>query len=217
MTGYAFGGAGPSVHADNSVPVSAGPFPEYAVPSEFEDAPYADTIGWAPGISVDRARLGEPRPDFRPTPNKPPGRWWQRNSDTIARHSVEEQDADGWEENKGGSGKPTAPDPRRNPPPETRLTQAMAPRTYSFFRPWDNTSARLLNGTHFSMADHRREYEILGMAPVRNARNTYRIEPTPWDANMVDTPVDVEPSGPRNGRVAAVNLPPSQNRSGRLM
>jgi hypothetical protein len=36
------------------------------------------------------------------------------------------------------------------------------------------------------MADHRREYPILGMAPVNSRRNTYRVEPTPWDINIVD-------------------------------
>jgi hypothetical protein len=68
----------------------------------------------------------------------------------------------------------------------------MNPRTYFFWRPFETNQpkmgARRLNGIHFSMADHRRDYEILGMEPAKTRRNTYRLEPTPWDTNLVDYP-----------------------------
>lgn len=49
-----------------------------------------------------------------------------------------------------------------------------------------------LNGEHFSMAQHRHDYEHFGMAPVRSWRNTYRLDPQPWDANLTDSPSNTE-------------------------
>jgi hypothetical protein len=66
---------------------------------------------------------------------------------------------------------------------------------------------------HFSMADHRRTYDVLGMAPVQSRRNTYRADPAPWDANVVDMPVDVSPV---NARVRVVELPARTGGSYRL-
>jgi len=91
-----------------------------------------------------------------------------------------------------------ADNPRRDPVPLTRPTGLASPSMYRFYRPFDQLNrpyddvvvgtARDLNGQHFSMADHRRTYDILGMAPQKTPRNTYRLEPTPWDDHMVDTP-----------------------------
>jgi len=89
--------------------------------------------------------------------------------------------------------------PRRNVPAEpSRLTANDSPSEFKFFRPFDQMnrptedavfgSARHLNGQHVSMADHKRNYEILGMAPARTRRNTYRLEPSPWDEHIVDHP-----------------------------
>src|SRR3546814_10876093 len=74
----------------------------------------------------------------------------------------------------------------------------MSPRSYTFTRPFDSLnrnyanvsigSARQLNGQHFSMADHRREYPILGIKPNHLRRNTYRLDPSPWDADLIDVP-----------------------------
>lgn len=107
-----------------------------------------------------------------------------------------------------------APNPRSMPPPESgqaggtrtvhsgdvesRGTMRMSPATYSFTRPMDHRTygdidvwtSRQNNGMHFSMADHRRNYEILGMRPPQSRRNTYRIDPPPWDADIVDLPPD---------------------------
>lgn len=197
----------------------------YAVPGVERDAPYADYPGWSPTLRTgdipDGTRIMvQPRRDFRPEPDRPPEEFWGRiDADTSFRHSGETVDADGWEEYKGGSGKSAAPDPRRNPPAEPRPTTRMAPRSYSFTRLFDQlrkgNGARQLNGIHFSMADHRREYPILGMAPVTSRRNTYRIDPSPWDADIVDRPADVEPTI-IPATIQAVDVPPSPNRSWRL-
>lgn len=201
-----------------------GPRGAFAAPDIADDAPYVDSPSGAwsptPRTSVsgypDAHRLGvTPVRDFKPSPTDPPEIFYNaRDRDTAARHSVETVDADGWTEHKGGSGKPYARNAEANRPPETRPTMAMAPRSYFFTRPMGPKFSRDFNGEHFSMADHRREYEILGMAPVRSSRNTFRLEPKPWDTNIVDMPTE---STIPNGKVIAVEVPPATgNRSYRL-
>jgi hypothetical protein len=65
------------------------------------------------------------------------------------------------------------------------------------------------------MADHRRNYEILGMAPARSRRNTYRMEPAPWDLDVVDMP-STDAYNPVDARIRSVELPQNP-RSMRLM
>lgn len=198
----------------------------FAVPALEEGAPYVDDPGngWAPPVYRMPPGGSQQVYDYRADPAHPRDTYRYRDADDSRRHSVEDQDADGWQEQKGGSGKAIAPDPRRNPPPEDRLTMKMAPRSYSFTRPFDQLNrsygdaqvgtARQLNGVHFSMADHRRTYDILGMAPAqRTRRNTYRLMPPPWDTNLVDLPPEMELP---NARVRSVEIPPSGNRSYRL-
>lgn len=185
----------------------------YAAPS-LEDNPYPDVHGWAPAPNRTDAdqRLGRiPSRSFRLGGESSEAFYETRHADTAIRHSVEFLDADGFEIVKGELRR--APDPRWTPPRESRPTQRMSPHTYVFTRPFDQHSARRFNGSHFSMADHRRDYDILGMAPVRQRRNTsYRI-PAPWDTDLVDEPVemDVRPQG-----IPVIDLPPPSNRSFRL-
>ena len=168
----------------------------YGVPSLEQGSPYIKEFGYAATLRTSTTEIPSaqrlqqtPLRDYRPRANRPPEEFWgPKDADDKKRHSVESVDADGWEERKGY--KRFAPNPRSTPPPEPRMTSLMAPRSYSFTRPFDQHSARKLNGQHFSMADHRRNYEILGMSPVRTMRNTYRIEPTPWDTDVVDLPPD---------------------------
>ena len=179
--------------------------------------PVNNPLGWAPEYVRPTDGAGV-RQDMRVDPTRPPSETWApRDADEAKRHSVEDQDADGWTEQKGGSGKALAADPRRIPPPESRPTQQMAPRSYSFTRPFDQFNKvyadiqvgarRQLNGTHFSMASHKREYEILGMEPARRSRrNTFRLTPGPWDADLIDMPPVVE--SPYQ-RVRSVDVPPS--------
>lgn len=207
--------------ADYGTPSNA-----YAAPGPGTDAPYNDEFGWGPHprISVDNTpdamRIGDfPTRTVRPNANDAPGVFYRPlDADDKERHSVEDQDADGWQERKGQY--KIGPDPRWNPPAETRITEQLAPRTYSFTRPFDQgtkgNGARQLNGMRMSMADHRRDYEILGMRPWAAHRNTYRVDPAPWDADMYDYP-DPETIGTgTQGRIQAVELPDSPNRSYRL-
>lgn len=187
----------------------------YAAPAPGEENGTMDSpIGaWSP---VLRAEIGStpdpmrtfrlPARDFRPDPARAPEEFFNRlDADDKRRHSVETLDADGWEEFKGGSGKPAAPNPRSKAGPEPRPTSRLSPANWSFTRPmWGGP--RALNGLHFSMADHRRDYPILGMEPVRNWRNTYRIQPLPHDLDMVDVPAN-DASDIPSARIQAVEVP----------
>lgn len=168
---------------------------------------YSDTLRAQPGSTPDPQRTGLMRRwDMRPDPTVAPELHYQvLDADDRARHSVEFQDADGFEEFKGGSGKPAARNPRETPSAEPRPTSRLAPRSYIFTRVMAGGPMRL-NGEHFSMADHRREYPILGTQPVREWRNTYRVVPAPADMDMVD----VAPNNPRDApsaRIVSVEVP----------
>lgn len=201
-----------------------GPRSAYAAP-EGKNSPYVDEAAgnWGPKIGAlfsagtDSFRLGTmPHRDFYPDAQHSPeeGFYPQRDADKAVRHNVEIQDADGWQEQKGNPPR-FAPNPRSAIIEEPRPTSRLAPRSYSFLRPFDQHSARTFNGMHFSMADHRRVYETHGMAPARSARNTYRIEPAPWDQRVVDMPAN--PNEPRfDGKITAVEVAPAGNRSYRL-
>src|SRR3546814_8656870 len=106
----------------------------------------------------------------------------------------------------------------RRPPRSTRTVTLFPYTTLFRSRPFDSLnrnyanvsigSARQLNGQHFSMADHRREYPILGIKPNHLRRNTYRLDPSPWDADLVDVPgnqqmEDVQPQA----RIISGNVP----------
>lgn len=198
--------------------------PQYAVPQHGAfsvppieaGAPYNDEFGWGPKLRTSTVeipsaqRLGTiPRYDYRPEPVRPPEEFWDRiDADTEVRHRVEDQRAIGWAEKKGvlPTDKRWADNPRRYPPAENRVTQQMSPSRYSFTRPFDQHAARYLNGMHFSMADHRRNYEILGMAPIVRPRNTYRLEPVPWDVDIVDMAPVSNPTTTQ-ARLTDVNVP----------
>jgi hypothetical protein len=129
--------------------------------------------------------------------------WDERDAEKKSRESVVDTDSTGFQETKQVEGFPFAKsgadrwqrNPRESPPPEPRPTTGMSPHTYRFWRPFGtldekgNTPHRF-TGLHFSMADHRRNYTILGTTPARHpgasTRNTYRLPPTPWDQNIVD-------------------------------
>lgn len=207
----------------------------YTVPGQGElEYPTGDSVAFAvPGLEeengwVDLPGLGYASPhrieiptdeasilDFRPEPNRPPEEFWNRQNDIPERHGVEFQDTDGFEVAREGSGKPRSVHPESIRPIPPRLTDKLSPHTYTFTRPFDQHAERQFNGEHFSMADHRRTYEVVGMAPVRAGRNTYRIMPTPWDQDIVDVPPDREPDTVQ-ARIRQIELPTPVNRSFRL-
>lgn len=205
-----------------------GPNPRYAAPTEGTDAQgWIDSAFGAyalrPGASAlestpDQQRLNHfPKRDMMPEPGYAPEYFWTGprgpGTEMMIRHRVEFQDADGIEVKAPNVGQ-SAPDPRWVPPAEPRLTNRLSPHNYVFTRPFAQDTERLFNGIHFSMADHRRDYEILGMSPFTYKRNTYRADPTPWDEDRVDMP---NPSGRSTaGPIVAFDIPPSGSQSWRL-
>lgn len=201
--------------------------PEFTDPA-FADEPggnrqYVSDMGWAPGVSSgdiagtpDPQRTEETLRVDRRANLRNPWAWWQHfRADQDKRESVVEQDADGWTELKGSRSR--AADPRWIPVPESRPTQQMAPRNYLFSRPFDQDVARRFTGAHMSLANNRRNYEILTMAPATQWRNTYRTEPTPWDTDIVDDTVTPADNGHPQKRLQSPNIPPSMTtRSYRL-
>jgi hypothetical protein len=195
--------------------------PAYAVEPDGNTDYYADPyLGWAPKTALrlegtpDPTRLEETVRVDRRANLRNPWAWWRNlDKDTATRESVTDTDADGWTQLKQGS-KSIAPRPGN--PGESRPTQAMSPRTYLFSRPFDQDVARRFTGEHMSLAVNRRNYEILTMAPVTPRRNTYRVDPVPWDTDIVDqTPPPNE--GLPSARLQVPNLPPSMtSRSYRL-
>lgn len=199
----------------------------YAAPENAGNTQYSSSpvTAWAPVLRVfpggtpDPGRTKqEPLYQYRPAGDEPPQNWWlgpgPGRIEQQQHNAVESVDAVGWRQFFPTKGtKRAAPDPRRTPPDPSRLTNQLSPANYSYMRPFDQRVPHRMNGQHFSMADHRRTYPILGMAPVPQRRNTYRIDPAPWDTNVVDN-TPYEP--PAAGRINAVNLPPATNRSFRL-
>lgn len=207
----------------------------YAAPALDEGDAYTDEFGWGPALRTSTVetpsaqRVGSiPRFDMRPEPTRPAEEEWRkRDADTALRHTVEDVHSTGWDTPSGVAPGQVrfAPNPRSVPVAESRITSRLSPSRYSFTRLFDQFnrthdgdaltgSARQFNGVHFSMADHRRDYNIEGYAPVRTARNTYRIEPTPWDTNVVDMPADNNAGIPQ-ARVRSIEVP-SGSRSWRL-
>lgn len=82
---------------------------------------------------------------------------------------------------------------------------------YTFFRTWTHaaTEKEGFDGSHVSLADNAVVLPVGGMAPQyrRNMRNTYRIDPDPWDVNMVDRNTDpTENASPPTGSVVPPNV-----------
>ena len=177
---------------------------------------YANRLDDTPGATPDPMREQYmPTRDYRPDPRQAPAAFWTGmqgpGRDVLARHQQEYLDADGIEAVKPKD-RPQSPRPAR--PDEPRWTNRLSPHTFLFTRPFGQETARYFDGSHFSMADHRRRYEILGMAPPQYRRNTYRADPVPWDIDRTDIPT---PSGSASpGHIVAYDLPPMANASWRL-
>lgn len=200
-------------------PVSV-PDPAHYAESQNGNTQYIRALGWAPRLSE---RIGStpdpyreealPRQDRRANLRNFFGWWKNYDADTARRESVVTQHTTGSTERKGA--KSRAADARWTPPPENRPTQSMNPHTYFFQRPFGQDVARRFTGTHFSLADNRRAYDILTQSPIPQRRTTFRLEPSPWDANMYDEVPDAGNVG--SARLAAANIPlSSSQRSYRL-
>jgi hypothetical protein len=191
---------------------------------------YAPSLRISPTDIPDETRLN-PGGEFVTTHAPADGTvnayaWWAiKDADRKERHSVEQIATTGFEETKRGFGLADPSrganrygrNPREIPPAETRPTESMSGHKYLFQRPFTGNTPHDFTGIHFSMADHRRNYEIYGQTPPRRPggthRNTYRLPPTPWDTNIVDMPPDTRVVQDNYQDVAV----PMQSRSLRLM
>lgn len=197
--------------------------------AEHPDHAYMDNPAgeWGPelrdgaeGIPDAHRTRNMPLYEYRPPAGSPAERWWNSargpGQEGLERHrAVETVDGDGWQMTRGDmTRKRAAPDVYRTPPPEPRPTNLLAPTTYSYTRPFDQDVERRFNGLHFSMADHRRNYEVYGMAPVRTNRNTYRADPQPWDTDIVDMAPAYTPT---QARITQIEVPDAAGKSWRLM
>lgn len=198
--------------------------PAYAVPGP--DA--ADSDGWwdatgfatslrlSPTGTPDATRLGQlPVYETREGAGDPEAFAHTYRDEINTRHRVEDQDADGFETQVQFARYAPRPEPTRDGEAGIRPTGRMSPLTYVFTRPFGRGTARFMNGEHFSMADHRRDYPIHGMSsPRKVGRNTFRLEPEPWDTDNVQLPPSTD--GSPDLRIRAVDIPPADNRSWRL-
>jgi hypothetical protein len=192
----------------------------YAAPDLDIDNNYNDEFGWADGLlpygdiwgTPDATRVNtQPQQDFYRGPTSV-NFFEDRDDDDRIRHMEEVVDGNGWQEEKGFK-KVGLFNPRDYPPPETRWTEQQSPTTYSFVRYYDQlhkgSGARTFNGNHYSEAEHPRRYDILGMQPPKVGRNTYRLNPVPWDSDSIDVPPQVAPDYVPL-RIQALSLAPSQ-------
>jgi hypothetical protein len=199
----------------------------YAVPTVGTDGPgyhdspiaaYATRLDAIPGATPDPMRSrGMAVRDYRPDPHFAPDNFWTGlhgpGREYMDRHRQEFLDADGIEARLPVK-TPQARSPYAVAGPEPRWTNRLSPHNYIFTRPWAQETERYYTGDHFSMADHRRTYGIMGMNPPPYRRNTFRADPVPWDSDIVDRPSAQQSRTP--GHIVAYDLPPMSNSSWRL-
>ncbi len=167
---------------------------------------------WGPELGVTHPTHGQVEiltggRSTRPDPSRPPDEYWAGNIrlEDFARHGLYEAVDPGLDTVVAPVVKRFAERPIA-PPPE-RWTALTNPHSYNFARPFDQELARSLNGSHFSMADHRRNYPILGMEPAISRRNTLRVEPPPYDTEIVDKANDPSTANP-SATYTSPGIPP---------
>jgi hypothetical protein len=155
--------------------------------------------GFAPTLHPDIADPpGTPDP-IRTMRREPPvftyepTRSEHRGLDFLKRLSVETAQSTGWDIQQYQDAVPfdpaRQPMPGSNPP--SRPTAHMGQNTYLHLRGDFPERPPFRTGAHFSMADHKRRYLIMGQRPQdRMGVNTYRQEPTPWDSTLTSAPID---------------------------
>lgn len=180
--------------------------PAYAVPDTPESVVPGYDEGYSPplgadsdGMLPDPIRTGQAEPVFGGPHTQ--DIHYARFAESLDRESDEYEHSTGWRVRQEKPEIAVIPlQVQENLP--TRPTASMGQNTYMFMRPWDIPGDS--TGEHFSMADHRRAYEIYGMKPQGDVGvNTFRLDPKPWDTNLhynpVPTPpdphIDVYPSG----------------------
>jgi hypothetical protein len=176
-----------------------GPF-RYAVPDIPETTDPEYTTGFSPALATTGSPDGTKLPDDirvgqrNPPPNDPNTRTVndRRYNEFRFRHSVEETTV-GWkvQQQKVPGGQDPLWHQDRVP---IRPTADSAPAGYRFRRP-EHRPRHIKDAVgedavaHFSLADHRRAYEIYGQKPQGGmGTNTYRAPVRPWDESLFIPP-----------------------------
>jgi len=189
----------------------------YSVPNVPESTLDGYDTGYSTRLSSGGSPTGTPD-DIRigtrnPPPNDPNQHAYnaKQKSDFHQRHTAE-VNVDGYQQITQRK----LPAPRvplwEQERPATRPLASKSPVSRFFMRPWHRprNRAEIDNGTlHFSMATHRRNFEINTMRPQGGLGvNTYRVTPRPWDENLYIPPaapnLAAEPAfggGPRSYRL----------------
>lgn len=160
----------------------------YAVQSNDPDATlvpgydegYSPALGQSEGRLPDEIRIGKREPLFGGP--RTHTIHLRRGEEGLRRRDDETDISTGWPIKQAKKPIPVVPEWVQDIGP-SRPTAHASPTQHLFMRPWDMPPP--LTGEHFSMADHRRLYEIFGMVPRGGIGvNTYRVDPKPWDANL---------------------------------
>jgi hypothetical protein len=202
------GGANPYARpaaTDGAAPDPSGRFRmggpgRYAVPDVPETTDPEYTTGFSPELATSGSPDGTKLPDdirigTREPPPNDPNRTdvnQRRYSEFHERHSVE-QTTVGWKVQQHKIPAPVVPEWTQERMP-TRPTADNSPLGYLFTRP-EHHPRNIKDAVgedavaHFSMADHRRKYEIFGQKPQGDVGvNTFRVSPKPWDNNLFVPP-----------------------------
>lgn len=183
-------------------PPGKGMGPSHVAPPDNPPIPYtraAHTYADIPEpTKLEQEQMAKGK-QFAPPPDVPPESWnrWNPLQETELWPQEQLRGEEGWPYEI--TRKTRAPDPRWNPPEADRVTQQRSPSTYRFTRPYDVSSAKYLNGNHFSQADliTNTGYQYTGtpLSATGVRRNTYRTEPAPWDADIVDKAPETQYEG----------------------
>lgn len=178
----------------------------YASDDIGHDEMWSDTPNqaWAPHLRPDVDGIPDAQRlrtvntvSYRPGPQYPAHTWSDGpgavGKESLYRHqAVESPDTPPNQILGRTEIKNRAANPYWFPPPEPRPTTQMMPASRTYMRPFDQDPQKGFNGQHFSLADHRRNYEVFGMEPMRDWRNTSYSQPGPWDVNIVDAPANYD-------------------------
>jgi hypothetical protein len=196
--------ARPMPRADGSAPNPSGEYQwggpgRYSVPDVPESTDPEYELGGAQGLAAGGSPIGTPddiRIGHREPPEGDPNdvKYNRRRFSDFFRRHADETQVNETEIHVRQQKAPPGQDPmwtQERPP--TRPTASMHPGGYMFRRPEHRprpiTEINPDAITHLSMADHRRDYEIMTQKPQGGVgRNTFRPPIRPWDEDLY-TPV----------------------------
>lgn len=175
--------------------------PESVVEGYGEEAYPALRVG-SEGTTPDDIRVGRREP--------PPNAFvdvWPKPGELDRQHrQSDENRRDPWKVRQQKAPTPSVPEWTQERMP-IRPTATNAPMAYSFTRYWHiprnveevyGPGSENENGVsrrHFSMADHRRKYQIMTQVPRGKVGvNTYRKDPGPWDSRLFNASVPDVPA-----------------------